>query len=138
MSIALIIITILSCVMSGMGIGGGSIFILLVTIFDLITYKEAIVYSLLMFVISGVSSSFNNYKNKLIDKNLFKKLLIPICFGSITGSYIVKNINEKNLKLAFYVFVIILGIYEIISSLKNILYSKNNNIKWKEWFYEVC
>ena len=41
MSILLILISIVSGVVAGMGIGGGSIFILLTTIFNLLEHKQA-------------------------------------------------------------------------------------------------
>lgn len=129
MDLRLYLIAVFSSIIAGMGIGGGSIFILLSTIFNLISYKEAICYNLIMFVVSGISVSINNLKNNLVDKNLLKKLIIPICFGSIIGSVISKNIDEKILKNLFYCFILTLGFYEIISSLKNIIKTKNNNGK---------
>ena len=129
MNMFLIIIAIFSSIVAGMGIGGGSIFILLSTIFNLISHKEAITYNLLMFITSGIAASINNLKNKNIDKILFKKLIIPICIGSIIGSFISKIIDEKFLKKIFYGFMLVLGAFEIISSLKNIIKTKNNNVK---------
>ena len=129
MDLRLYLIAVFSSIIAGMGIGGGSIFILLSTIFNLISYKEAICYNLIMFVVSGISVSINNLKNNLVDKNLLKNLIIPICFGSIIGSVISKNIDEKILKNLFYCFILTLGFYEIISSLKNIIKTKNNNGK---------
>lgn len=121
MNIFLIIIAIFSSIIAGMGVGGGSIFILLSTIFNLISHKEAIVYNLVMFVVTGISASITNLKNKSLDVELFKKLIIPVCLGSIIGVIISKNINENYLKNLFYGFMISLGSYEIISSLKNII-----------------
>ena len=50
MSIFLILISIVSGVVAGMGIGGGSIFILLTTIFNLLEHKQAQGYNLIMFI----------------------------------------------------------------------------------------
>ena len=60
-------------------------------------------------------------------KDLLKKLLLPTCIGSVIGIIIVKNIDDNILKNCFYVFMVIIGIYEIISSLKNIISTKNNS-----------
>lgn len=129
MEILFVIITLFSGIIAGMGVGGGSIFILLTTILNLLGYKEAKVYNLIMFITVGITATITNLKNKNIDKNLFKKLIIPVCFGSIIGIIIAKNIDESILKNLFYGFMLIIGFYEIISSLKNIINTKNINDK---------
>ena len=127
MFIFLILIAIFSGIIAGMGIGGGSIFILLTTIFNLLGHKEAQSYNLIMFIVVGISATISNLKNKTIDKKMFKKLIVPICIGSICGTMLLKKINDDSLKLYFCIFMLIIGSYEIISSLKNIIKAKNNN-----------
>ena len=129
MNILVIVIIFFSGIISGMGVGGGSIFILLTTILNLFEHKEAQGYNLLMFIVVGIASTILNFKNKTIDKNLFKKLIIPVCIGSIIGILITKNIDENLLKKLFYVFMLFRGFYEIISRLKNIIKEKNTNNK---------
>ncbi len=126
MWIYILIIAIVCGIIAGMGIGGGSIFILLTTIFGLISHKEAQGYNLIMFIAVGITSTIYNIKNKNIDKKILLQLLLPVCLGSITGVFLLKKINENLLKTFFYLFMIIIGIYEIISSLKKIYNAKNN------------
>ena len=126
MWITMILIATLSSLVAGMGIGGGSIFILLSTIFNIFEHKEAQGYNLIMFVIVGIFATISNVKNKNIDKNLIKKLLIPVCIGSITGIILLKYIDSNILKNIFYGFMLLIGSYDIISSLKNIIKLKNN------------
>ena len=124
-------VALFSGIVSGMGIGGGGIFILLSTIFNIFSQKEAQSYNLIMFIVVGISSTIVNLKNKNIDKENFKKLIIPVCLGSIVGVILVRFIDEKILKVIFYIFMVLIGIYEIISSLKNMYKAKTNN-GWKE------
>ena len=124
--ILLVIIALFSGIIAGMGIGGGSIFILLTTIFSIFEHKEAQSYNLIMFVIVGIFATISNFKNKNIDKDLLKKLIIPVVLGSIIGIILVKRIDEKILKYIFYGFMLLVGFYEIISSLKNIKKEKLN------------
>lgn len=124
--ILLVIIALFSGTIAGMGIGGGSIFILLTTIFSIFEHKEAQSYNLIMFVIVGIFATISNFKNKNIDKDLLKKLIIPVVLGSIIGIILVKRIDEKILKYIFYGFMLLIGFYEIISSLKNIKKEKLN------------
>lgn len=127
-----IIISAISGTIAGMGIGGGSIFILLSTIFSLFSHKEAQSYNLIMFIVVGIFASISNLKNNKIDKKLFKKIIIPLCIGSIVGIIIAKNIDEEKIRFYFYIFMLIIGSYEIISSLKNLIKS-NNKIKERSW-----
>lgn len=127
MYIKLLIIALFSGIVAGMGIGGGGIFILLSTIFNIFSQKEAQSYNLIMFIVVGITSTIVNFKNKSIDKEYFKKLIIPICLGSIVGVILVKFIDEKILKIIFYIFMVLIGTYEIISSLKNMYKAKTNN-----------
>lgn len=124
--ILLVVIALFSGTIAGMGIGGGSIFILLTTIFSIFEHKEAQSYNLIMFVIVGIFATISNFKNKNIDKDLLKKLIIPVVLGSIIGIILVKRIDEKILKYIFYGFMLLVGFYEIISSLKNIKKEKLN------------
>lgn len=126
--IKLVLIATFSGIIAGMGIGGGSIFILLSTIFNVFEHKQAQAYNLIMFIVVGISATVSNLKNKKLDKDMFKKLIIPICVGSICGILLVKVIKEETLRLAFYIFMLFIGSYEIISSLKNIFSAKNNNV----------
>lgn len=132
MSIGLIMIAVFSGIIAGMGLGGGSIFILLTTIFDLLSHKEAQAYNLVMFIIVGISATITNLKNKNMDKSMLKKIIIPVCVGSIIGIFFAKKINEEILKNLFYWFMLLLGFYEIISSLKNRIHAKNNDKPRKE------
>ena len=126
--IKLVLIATFSGIIAGMGIGGGSIFILLSTIFNVFEHKQAQAYNLIMFIVVGISATVSNLKNKKLDKDMFKKLIIPVCIGSICGILLVKVIKEETLRLAFYIFMLFIGSYEIISSLKNIFFAKNNNV----------
>ena len=128
MWIVLIIVSLISSLVSGMGVGGGSIFILLSTILNLFSHKEAQSYNLIMFITVGIFATISNIKNKNFDKNILKKIFVPVIIGSICGSLLVKHLDEKILKYIFYVFMLLIGIYEIISSLKNIIKAKNNNV----------
>ena len=127
MWIMFITIALISGIIAGMGVGGGSIFILLSTIFNIFQHKEAQGYNLIMFIVVGISATIFNLKNKNIDKDLFKKLIIPVCLGSIFGIFLVKKIDENFLRQIFYYFMLFIGGYEIISSLKKIITAKTNN-----------
>lgn len=113
------LVLFLASIISGIGIGGGSIFIIINSIFNFIPYKSALLYSLIMFVTIGISNTIKNFNKKdIFNKKIFLKIIIFIIIGSYIGKLISNNIKEESLKLYFYIFMLIIGIYEIISSLK--------------------
>lgn len=124
-----IIIAIFASIVAGMGIGGGSIFILLSTILGVLSQRQAQAYNLIMFIVVGLGSSLLNLKNKTIDKKLFLELIVPTCIGSLLGISLMKILEENTLRNLFYAFMLIIGFYEIFSSLKNIKNVKNNNVE---------
>lgn len=124
--IKLILVSSISGVLAGMGIGGGALFVMLSTIFLGYEQKEAQFINLIMFIAVGISSTISNFKNKKIEKNILIKIIPLIIIGSIIGTYLMKKIENENLRTYFSVFMAIIGIYEIISSLIKIKKAKNN------------
>lgn len=127
MWIKLILITIISSIVSGMGIGGGGIYILLATTFKIFEHKAAQGYNLIMFVVVGLFATIFNIKTKNFDKELFKKLFLLIIIGCIFGAIIAKILNENILRYIFYAFMIATSLYEIVVSIKNMIKEKTNN-----------
>lgn len=122
-----VIVSAISAILSGMGIGGGALFVILSTLFLGFEQKEAQTINLVMFFAAGFSSTIFNLKNKMIEKSLLKKMLPLLIIGCFIGTIIVKNIRNDNLRLYFSVFMAILGLYEIISSVLNIKKAKNSS-----------
>jgi len=124
-----IFISIISGILAGMGVGGGAIFVLLSTRFSSLSQKEAQVLNLILFIFVGISATIENLKNKNIDFKIFKKTLPLLLTGSIIGTQIFFNVDESSLKKYFNIFLLVVGIYEIITSL--IKLKKANNIRNK-------
>lgn len=122
-----ILISSVSCILAGMGLGGGSLFIIFGMLFLDFPHKELQGLNLIMFIASGLSATISNFKNKIIDKKISKKILPCLIIGSIVGVYIASKVEEDNLRKYFLWFITIIGLYEIISSLIDIKKGKNNN-----------
>lgn len=120
------IISCLSSVLSGMGIGGGSAFILLSILLNLVDINAARTYNLILFISTGIVTFFIRFKkDKVLNKNYFKTIFF-ILIGCVIGWIINSQINERILKVIFYVFMIIIGGYELIFSLIQLKKEKNN------------
>ncbi|MEG0073128.1 MAG: TSUP family transporter [Clostridia bacterium] len=123
---------------SGLGIGGGSFFLIFYKNFLTIEQKEAQLYNVIMYIFVSIAAVIYTtfYKEKKeektkknkekIDLNYIKKNYISIIIGAILGSILVKYISGKILRKTFLIFISILSGYEIIICLKNI---KKHKIK---------
>lgn len=128
MELKVAIISAISCLLAGMGIGGGSLFIILGMIFLDYGQKMLQGLNLVMFITVGASATLSNIKAKSIDKKLVGKILPLLIVGSIVGTRFVRNIDEGKLKKYFLYLMTLIGIYEIITSLINMKKGKNNDI----------
>ena len=129
MDLNYILISAASCFLAAMGMGGGSLFIILGMLFLDIPQKTLQGLNLIMFIISGITATILNFKNKMIDKKISKKIIPFLIIGSIIGIYLASVIDEGKLRKYFLIFITIIGLYEIISSLINIKKDKNNSKK---------
>ena len=127
MEIGLIIITILSAILAGMGVGGGAIYIFLSTNFCSVSQKEAQMLNLILFVSVSLGVILFELKKQKIKIDLIKKIVPCLLIGSVLGTKMVEKVSDEKLKIYFSLFLAFLGLYEIISSLKNNKNTKNNN-----------
>ncbi len=120
------IISCISSLLSGMGIGGGSAFILLSILLNLVDINAARTYNLILFISTGIITFFIRFKkDKVLNKSYFKTIFF-ILIGCIIGWIINGHINEMVLKIVFYIFMIFIGGYELIFSLIQLKSEKNN------------
>ena len=122
----IVLISVVSALVAGMGIGGGTIFVLLSTEILSIPQKTAQTLNLILFIAVSISTSITNIKNKNIDFKIIKKMLPFLILGSLIGTSLFNSLDDKTLKTYFLYFLVIIGIYEIITSLINIKKEKNN------------
>lgn len=128
----LIVISIISSILAGMGIGGGALFVLLATNFLQISQINAQALNLILFLATGIGATISNLKNKKIDLIILKKIWLFLIIGSVVGTFLITKMEENNLRKYFSVFLLIIGIYEIISSVISIIKAKNINNEIKE------
>ena len=131
----LVIAGFVSGVIGGMGMGGGTLLIPILTIFLAFEQKNAQAINLFVFIPMALVSLIIHIKNKLVD---FKVGIPIICTGvifSVLGSTLADGIENNVLKKIFGVFLLIVGIDQAISTIINIVKSKRNNGKFKMKIY---
>ena len=131
----LVVAGFVSGVIGGMGMGGGTLLIPILTIFLAFEQKNAQAINLFVFIPMALVSLIIHIKNKLVD---FKVGIPIICTGvifSVLGSTLADGIENNVLKKIFGVFLLIVGIDQAISTIINIVKSKRNNGKFKMKIY---
>ncbi|HWQ30496.1 MAG TPA: sulfite exporter TauE/SafE family protein [Negativicutes bacterium] len=105
-------------IISGMGIGGGTL--LIPALVFLVGTKQQIAQSinLIVFIPSATAALIIHARNHNIEKGLFLKLVLTGCVGAIAGSLLAVNLNSGLLKKFFGIFLLGVGIYEITSKCK--------------------
>ena len=116
--VLLISFGIIGGIFGGMGMGGGTVLIPLLTIFLSINQKLAQGYNLLAFLLMAIFAIIIHSKNKLID---LKSIIVLDIFGIIfcvLSSLLVSVVENKVLHYVFAVFLIILALIEIVKLIK--------------------
>ena len=102
----------LAGVLGGMGMGGGTILIPLLTIFSSVNQLVAQGYNLLAFLPVSIIAIFIHTKNNLINtKHIVWIILFGVIFA-ILGSFCANFIDKNMLRKIFGFFLIILSIIE--------------------------
>ena len=124
-----IFIGLISGVVSGTGMGGGTILIFLLSYVMQIEQHIAQAANLIFFIPTSIVAIIVNLKNKNIDLKLGIIISIFGILGAIIGANISIHIDVLILKRSFGIFLAIITIHEIYSIVKQYKKSKNENNK---------
>ena len=122
-----IIIGLISGIISGTGMGGGTILIFLLSFVMGIEQHIAQATNLIFFVPTSIMAIIVNIKNKNIDLKLGILISIFGVLGAIVGANISVNMDVQSLRKYFGVFLAIIAIHEIYTIVKQ--YKKDKNMK---------
>lgn len=124
MIVWIIVAGILSGIVAGMGMGGGTLLIPILTIFFDFKQQLAQGINLLAFLPCSIVSLIIHCKNKLVN---FKIGIPIICSGvlaSVGGSVLAMKLNSVILKKLFGGFLLIIGIFQLILVIVNLIKNK--------------
>ena len=108
-----IIIGVVSGIATGVGIGGGTLLIIILTTLLGINQKVAQSCNLIFFIPTAITSILINIKNKNINILESIPLIISGIIFSIIGSKIAINIDTNVLRKIFSIFLLIMAGIEI-------------------------
>ena len=119
----------ISGIVSGTGMGGGTILILCLSIFLGIDQKIAQATNLIFFIPTSIAAIYVNIKEKNINFKIAKTIIFFGIIGAIIGAIIAQKIDVKILKKLFGIFLAVIAIHEIYIIVKEYIIKRNTNNK---------
>lgn len=114
---------------SGLGMGGGTVLILILSNFVGIEQHMAQAINLVFFIPTALSAITVNIKQKLINMKLAFIIILSGSLGAIIGSRLVINIEANYLKKYFGIFLLLVSVNEIYNLIKWYILKKKRHTK---------
>lgn len=109
------VVGFLTGILASMGLGGGFILVVWLTIFEEIGQRAAQGINLLFFLPIALISLVFHLKNHLVNKKLVKKIAPGGVLGAVVGTYGAQLIDNDLLRKLFAVFLLAFGLRELFS-----------------------
>lgn len=126
-----IIIGVISGIVSGTGMGGGTILIFLLTYLCNIEQHVAQATNLIFFIPTSIIAIIVNAKNRNINVKLGIIISLYGILGAIIGANLSIHLDMKSLRKYFGIFLLIISAHEIYSIIKQYKKEKNDKNKSK-------
>lgn len=117
----------ISGTVAALGMGGGTILILLLGLFTERGQHLIQGTNLIFFIPTSIIAILMNIKNKTINYKRAFIIIISGIIGAIIGSKISFKIENQNLKKYFGIFLLCIAFFEIYSFFKQYILSKKEN-----------
>ena len=85
--------------------------------------------NLFFFIPTAIIAIVVHFKNKNVDKSIGKRMILPVIVGSIVGSLLTMQLQSQKLKKYFGIFLLSVGILEMIQTIKKIIQKRKGNVK---------
>lgn len=118
-----VLIGFVSGIVSGTGMGGGTILILCLTLMIGIDQHVAQATNLVFFIPTSIAAILVNIKQKYIDYKVALPIALLGMIGAVIGAKISVGMEVKVLKKSFGIFLAIIAIHEVYCVIKE--YRKN-------------
>ena len=105
-------------VLSSWGVGGGTLLLVLMTLFLGVGHREAQAINLLFFLPTAGISLFFHRKNGFLDKDAWRQAAVPGTAASLLGALAAVAVDVSLLRRPFGVFLIYSGVSMLLSARK--------------------
>ena len=105
-------------VLSAWGVGGGTLLLVLMTLFLGVGHREAQAINLLFFLPTAGISLFFHRKNGFLDREVWRQAAVPGTAASLLGAVAAVTVDVSLLRRPFGVFLIYSGVSMLLSARK--------------------
>ena len=105
-------------VLSSWGVGGGTLLLVLMTLFLGVGHREAQAINLLFFLPTAGISLFFHRKNGFLDREVWRQAAVPGTAASLLGAVAAVTVDVSLLRRPFGVFLIYSGGFILLSARK--------------------
>ena len=119
----LILFGFLAGVVGGMGMGGGTVLVPLLSFLDL-PQKTIQAINLVSFLPMCSVALIFHAKNKLVETKHVLWLIVPAIIFAVAGAFVADVASNEILRLCFAAFLIAVGIWQLVLSIKFIVKQK--------------
>lgn len=120
-----------SGIIGGMGMGGGTLLIPILTIFLDVAQRAAQGINLVAFVPMSIVALVIHCKNKLVNFKIGIPIILSGLTTSVIGSLVALSVSNKNLKTYFGFFLLAIGIWQLIETLISLKKKKQPRVQFK-------
>lgn len=113
----LILFGFLAGVVGGMGMGGGTVLVPLLSFLDL-TQKTIQAINLISFLPMCCVALVFHAKNKLLVKQNVLWLIVPALLFSVAGALVADNASNEVLRYCFAAFLLAVGVWQLVVSVR--------------------
>ncbi|MDR0820860.1 MAG: sulfite exporter TauE/SafE family protein [Oscillospiraceae bacterium] len=113
-----IIIGLITGITASMGLGGGFVLILWLTVFGGVAQGEAAVINIMFFIPIAALAVVFHAKNKLISWKVLPVMAISGAAGAVAGALLLAVIDPSWLRKAFAVLLLFVGFKELFHKKK--------------------
>ena len=124
-----ILIGTISGTVAALGMGGGTILILLLGIFTKMGQHLIQGTNLIFFIPTSITAICMNVQNKTINYKMSVIIIIAGIIGAILGSKLSFKIDNSSLKKYFGIFLLCIAIFEIYSFFNQYILKKKEDNK---------
>lgn len=103
---------VISGILGGLGMGGGTLLIPLLTIFLNVNQLQSQGINLIAFIPMSIVALIIHAKNKLVNYKICIPIILSGVLFSVLGAFLANKVNTLTLKKLFGIFLVALGLFQ--------------------------
>lgn len=105
-------------VLSSWGVGGGTLLLVVMTLFLGVGHREAQAVNLLFFIPTAAASLFFHREKGFLDRESFRQAAVPGALASLAGALLSMAVDVSLLRKPFGIFLLYSGASMLLSAKK--------------------